>query len=270
MADNSQQALQDIQNFDATRANPTDVLSQAEGKHGIDQSRQRLVGLRSAIMGTEGLLNNVAGDVQGRTSRSLFGEAARNRLIANERAPIAEQYSQQQGALSNENASLTDAQSQAAKEAQLRLTGDDTKRNSLQSLYDTLYKREQDELARQRAEQARQDALAEAARQRASSSAANSYMNTSNRNSNSASAPKLSLRQQWQREANQGDWNAQVGLNYAGDDGRYDGVVNSQSEYNILKNMGIKGNYYVAKNVTPKAGGSIYGVPTINNNPLRR
>jgi hypothetical protein len=51
------------------------------------------------------------------------------------------------------------------------------------------------------------------------------------------------LRQQWQQEANAGDWNAQVALNYAGDDGRYDGVVNSKAEYDILKAMGITGNY---------------------------
>jgi hypothetical protein len=147
MADNSQQALADIQAFDSSRANPTDVLSQAEGKYGINQSRQRLVGLRSAIMGTEGLLNAVDPSVTGRTSNSLVTEAQRSRMVANERAPIAEQYSQQQGALSNENASLSDAQSQAAKEAQLRLSGDDTKRSSLQSLYDSLYKREQDAAA---------------------------------------------------------------------------------------------------------------------------
>lgn len=57
--------------------------------------------------------------------------------------------------------------------------------------------------------------------------------------------PQLTLRQQWQKEANAGDWDAQVALNYAGDDGRYDGPVNSQDEYNRLKNMGIRGNYYV-------------------------
>lgn len=62
---------------------------------------------------------------------------------------------------------------------------------------------------------------------------------------------QTTLRQQWQKEANAGDWNAQVALNYAGDDGRYDGAVNSQAEYNILKSMGISGNYYVV----PKASG---------------
>lgn len=57
-------------------------------------------------------------------------------------------------------------------------------------------------------------------------------------------APQLTLRQQWQQEADAGDWNAQVALNYAGDDGRYDGRVNSKSEFDILKKMGIQGNYY--------------------------
>jgi len=55
------------------------------------------------------------------------------------------------------------------------------------------------------------------------------------------------LRAIWQKEAQAGDWNAQVALNYAGNDGRYDGPVNSQNELNILKNMGIKGNYYLRK-----------------------
>lgn len=168
MAENSQQAFQDIQNFDASRANPTDVLSQAEGKYNVGQSRQRLVGLRSAIMGTEGALNAVDPSVTGRTSNSLVTEAQRSRMVANERAPIAEQYSQQQGALGNENSNYSDLQSQASKEAQMRLTGDDVKRSSLQSLYDSLYKREQDAIAKQQAEQARQDALNAAAEARKS------------------------------------------------------------------------------------------------------
>ena len=163
MADTSAQALADIQSFDASRSNPSDVLAQAQNKYGTEQSRQRLVGLRSAIMGTEGMLNAVDPSVTGRTSGSLVTEAQRSRMVANERAPIAEQYSQQQGALTNENANLSDASSKAAQEAQLTLTGQDTKRNALQSLYDNLYKREQDAAAAQ-----------EAARQRAASEAQNS------------------------------------------------------------------------------------------------
>jgi len=64
----------------------------------------------------------------------------------------------------------------------------------------------------------------------------------------------LTLRQQWQNEANAGDWNAQVALNYAGDDGRYDGKVNSIEEYNILKSMGITGNYYPPTSAQAPAG----------------
>ena len=52
-------------------------------------------------------------------------------------------------------------------------------------------------------------------------------------------------RQQWQLEANRGDWNAQVALNYLDDNGRYDGPVNSQDEYDRLKSLGAQGNFYV-------------------------
>lgn len=69
-----------------------------------------------------------------------------------------------------------------------------------------------------------------------------------------AQAPQQTLRQRWQAEAKAGDWNAQVALNYAGDDGRYDGAVNSQDEYNRLKDVGIQGNYYV-KNAGGGGGG---------------
>jgi len=64
---------------------------------------------------------------------------------------------------------------------------------------------------------------------------------------------QTTLRQRWQQEAQAGDWNAQVALNYAGNNGRYDGAVNTQNEYNILKKMGITGNYYVRKAAAPAA-----------------
>lgn len=91
--------------------------------------------------------------------------------------------------------------------------------------------------------------------------------------SQAGAAPQLSLRQQWQQEANAGDWNAQVALNYAGDDGRYDGVVNSQAEYDILKNMGIQGNYYVAKkkvNVPSAPSGSVPSASQLQAEAMRR
>lgn len=192
MADTSQQALADIQSFNASAQNPNDVLTAAQNKYGTDQSRQRLVGLRSAIMGTEGALNAVDPSVTGRTSNSLVTEAQRSRMVANERAPIAEQYSQQQGALTNENANLSDLSARAAQEAQATLTGQDSKRSALQSLYDTLYKREQDAIAQQKAEQARQDALA-AQRAQDAQNAQYAALLKQIENSNKAAASRPSL-----------------------------------------------------------------------------
>ena len=57
-------------------------------------------------------------------------------------------------------------------------------------------------------------------------------------------AKKPTLRDVWQQQANAGDYNARVALNYAGNDGRYDGKVNNINEYNILKQLGIQGNYF--------------------------
>lgn len=71
------------------------------------------------------------------------------------------------------------------------------------------------------------------------------------------------LRQRWQREASAGDYNAQTALNYAGDDGRYDGPVNSTRELNILRSMGIQGNYYV-----PLPGSSGSGLKTTSSSGL--
>ena len=91
-------------------------------------------------------------------------------------------------------------------------------------------------------------------------------------------APQMSLRDQWQQEANAGDWNAQVALNYAGNDGRYDGPVNSQSEMDILRGMGIQGNYYLRQASATRNSGSgrttvSSGVPSqgeLRNEAMRR
>jgi hypothetical protein len=79
-----------------------------------------------------------------------------------------------------------------------------------------------------------------------------------------------SLRDKWQAEANAGDNNAQVALNYAGNDGRFDGTVNSKWEYDVLKNLGIQGNYTYRVQSAPAVKSSVGGTQTISNNPLRR
>lgn len=78
---------------------------------------------------------------------------------------------------------------------------------------------------------------------------------TSNRTSATNGQPQLTRRQVWQNEANAGDWNAQVALNYLDDNGRYDGPVNSLDEYNRLKSLGAQGNFFYAP--PPKSGSGL-------------
>lgn len=101
---------------------------------------------------------------------------------------------------------------------------------------------------------------AASARRAASAGAGDGYVPTGvNRGGGPVAAPQtepqMSLRQQWQQEAKGGDWDAQVALNYAGDDGRYDGPVNSIDELNRLRNMGIVGNYYLRPGAKAAGGG---------------
>lgn len=116
----------------------------------------------------------------------------------------------------------------------------------------------QADIERERIAAAERQAAADRAAAAASSGGGGTstgFGGTTSRTSTSGSAPQqLSLRQTWQQQANAGDYNAQVALNYSGDDGRYDGPVNSSREYNILKSLGIQGNYYVPLS-TPSGGG---------------
>lgn len=43
--------------------------------------------------------------------------------------------------------------------------------------------------------------------------------------------------------AGQGNSDARIALKYSGNDARYDGMVNSQAEYDALKRAGVRGNY---------------------------
>lgn len=118
------------------------------------------------------------------------------------------------------------------------------------NLRDALAKIDQDQLKMGYDIYGNEVAMDEAARARAASAASGggfqpSYTPANTQTPQAPPAPQLTLRQQWQKEASAGDWNAQVALNYAGDDGRFDGPVNSQAEYDILKKMGIRGNFYV-------------------------
>jgi uncharacterized small protein (DUF1192 family) len=124
-----------------------DALNEALGKYGVPEIRNRVSGLRTTLANTESALNSVDPSVTGRTQGSLVTEAQRQRQVVNERAPIAQQYGDQERALGVESGNLADANTQATSYATNRVNDYVTGRGALQSQYDTAYKREQDAIA---------------------------------------------------------------------------------------------------------------------------
>lgn len=151
---NSRDALGQLQSFQSTRRKPQDVLRESEERLGIPTATQRQVGLRGAITNTENLLKNVDPSVSGRTQGSLVTDAQKQRLIALEREPIAGQFTEQSRALENETANVAELNRRALQESQLAVSADDARQNELQSLYQALYKQEQDQIAREQADRA--------------------------------------------------------------------------------------------------------------------
>lgn len=118
-----------------------------------------------------------------------------------------------------------------------------SQRKDAQNIWDTEYTREEEKRQFDLRMAAEREAASRAAAASGGGGGGNPYYDPPTNTGDPA--PQESMRQRWQREASAGDWNAQVALNYAGDDGNYDGHVNSLQEYNVLKSLGITGNYYV-------------------------
>lgn len=68
-----------------------------------------------------------------------------------EREPIAGQFTEQSRALENETANVGELNRRALQESQLAISDQDAKENTLRSLYDVLYRQEQDQAAREQA-----------------------------------------------------------------------------------------------------------------------
>lgn len=164
MATTSQQALQDLQKYQSSRKSAQDILSERETSLGTPTSQQRLVGLRGAISNTENLLKGVDPSVSGRTQGSLVTEAQKQRLISLEREPIAGQLSDQNRALGDETANYNTLSARALQDAQLSIADQESRQNSLQGIYSTLYQQEQDAAAKAAQERAYKQQVAEANR----------------------------------------------------------------------------------------------------------
>jgi hypothetical protein len=151
-----------IQDYDAKKVTSTDALNEAMGQFGVPEIRKNVANLRTTVANTQNSLNAVDPSVTGRTSQSLVTEAQRQRMVANERAPIAEQLGGQNQALGQSTQDLNDALGQATTLATNKVNDYNAGRQALQSQYDTTYKREQDSVA---AQVAREQAAREQANQ---------------------------------------------------------------------------------------------------------
>lgn len=190
--------LKQLQDYDTNRKNSVDVLNDAMAKYGIPEIRQRVSGLRTTLSNTENALNAVDPSVTGRTQGSLVTEAQRQRQVANERAPIAEQYGQQSRALSDESGNLSDQLQAAQLLAQNQVSDYDRGRTSLQSQYDTTLAREAEQRRQVEADRAYQLQVQQAndARKAAAASLASPTFGSSGGSTASASKPQTDPLQQ--------------------------------------------------------------------------
>jgi len=76
--------------FDKNAQNPLDMYNSALNSLGIADVRTRVSDLRTSMINTENMLRAVDPNVSQRTSNSLVTEAQRQRLVAQERAPLDE------------------------------------------------------------------------------------------------------------------------------------------------------------------------------------
>lgn len=147
-----------LADYDSKRVTSTDALNEALGTYGVPELRKSVKDWRTTITNTKNALNAVDPSVTGRTSQSLVTEAQRAKMVNNERAPIAEQLTEQNDAYGLANSDLKDAMDQATVQATNKVNDWNTGRANLASLYDTTYRREQDEkAAAERAEAARRE-----------------------------------------------------------------------------------------------------------------
>lgn len=134
--------------YDANPVTSASALNEALGQFGVPEIRNTVSGLRTTVANTTNALSNVDPSVTGRTSGSLVTEAQRQKQVANERAPIAEQLTSQTGALNTQDQALRDALSQATSVANNKVQDYNAGRTALTNEYDIAHTREQDAATR--------------------------------------------------------------------------------------------------------------------------
>jgi hypothetical protein len=145
---NSQQAQQELQNFQATRKGAGDYYTQAQNELGVGGAQQRANDLRGLIRNTETALKGVDSSVRGRTQGSLVTSAQQQRLANLERQPLAEELGGHQGAYTDEMANYRDLLGQAGTRAGLSYQTDTDRATALQRTYENLFGQEREAEAR--------------------------------------------------------------------------------------------------------------------------
>jgi len=139
----SQQALSQLQANQATAKDPSTLLKEQNAALGVDAAGNTVKGLRTSIDNTTKLLEQVAPSVMGRTANSLVTNAQATRQIGNEQAPISANLTRLGTQYGNATTDYNQLASQAAQNANLAYTGQQSNQSYLQNLYDTMYAQEQ-------------------------------------------------------------------------------------------------------------------------------
>lgn len=160
-ASNSQQALQNLQQYQSGMLSPADAVSKANDQFGVNAASGQVQGLRGAIQNTTNLLGQIAPGVMGRTGNSLVSAAQANRQIQNEQTPVQAQLSGLNTNYNNANSDYERALGEAQTQANATLGGQQNQLSYLQNIYSDLTGSEQ----AQRDESYRQAQLAEQQRE---------------------------------------------------------------------------------------------------------
>jgi len=172
---NSQEALAQLKQSQSAAMNPNQFLETQRQKLGVGAAQDTVTGLRGAIDNTTKLLKQVAPGVMGRTQNSLVTTAQSNRIIQNEQAPISENLTEQGRQYGQASEDFNRLEGQASQAAGADYTAQQDRIGYLQNLYNTLYGREQDEVAKAERDRAFAETQAQARRAASGGGGAGGY-----------------------------------------------------------------------------------------------
>lgn len=177
-------ALKQLQDFNATRKSAGDYYTDASNQLGVGAAQQQANDLRGTIRNTEAALKAVPASVSGRTQGSLVTEAQRARLQNIESDPIAQRLGEQNTQYGDQMTQYRDLLGQAQTRSGLAYQGDTDKARSLQDYYQNVLGQESATEEKRRWEEQfnyqRQQDAAKAAQMAAQTASLNSRINASN------------------------------------------------------------------------------------------